>query len=1170
MRLKRLAIDRLPGIDQPFKIEFAGAGTHIIFGPNAIGKSSICRAVEGLYWDDRGPTERTFVTGQFELDGESWWAERDGSRLRWRCGGEDRVPPAIPAYHNRRCFFLRLRDLIDPSPDSTQDIATEIRRQMWGGIDLNQVKNSFSEVSKREIRKQRDVFNDASRAVDQAVGKQSSLQNRADELEILKAQLKAALSEARRLPSVERAVGLANRTTEHAGVVEEIAALPDALANLTGQEVEQIERLQERIDELKERARVLENERDAAHRAKHDSRLPAEVNKSELTVWRQKAEELGKVESDLQTARTQSRERHGELKAALSSLGGGDVDEVALTVPEHSRLFEFLRAAENHRTQKNAINERLRLLADIEHSEDGQSRPETLRGAVDALRRWLRSPEPETFRDRLRARLAWILLAVAMAVAGAGLAVFVDPWFGLLLAAGAGVMAPVILLRGAIAASNSRANAQQAFARLAPKVKAPDAWAVGPVESRLSNLEAEVASIDSRLQRVRYRDADRQNLKSQLKGVVEKEPSLDERRKNLLESLKLDPIPPDAELVDFAHALNQLRAARIKYEGAAGRVAELEAIHAQLLSHLADVLQRHGEPMPEDAATAKAYLGNLSDRNAQLVKAIGDERQADAQLKQNSDDLHGALDSSRQTYAEASLNDSDLPGLTALLKRLPKYLELKERAYRLEAQITLDRDELSKADEAELVNYDKTTLERLKHDFSAAEQKAHKLQSGIAEIEAQVNEAKRGSNLQDLIAQREKARTELQDRRDEAIFARAGRFLVEAVEKEYEQNQKPRVFERARDHFSTFTHHGYELRLGHDTKSPRLFADDLRSGAGRELDELSDGTRAQLLLAARMAFAEEVERGRTLPLFLDEALDQSDPMRFEAIARSLGRIANDQGRQIFYLTSDPLDRDRFRQALNAENCVLAAEIDLGLIRRRAISVTEPTTLQVPPRPDVPPPNGASAEEYGIALSVPVFAPALGYARQHFFYVLTDHLELLRDFLMNGIEQAGQWKTVSGTPLAERLGSRSISSHEIDLRVSLLEVFCEAWNQGRCRVVDRDVLVQSGAVSERYLNDVVYIAGELDGDPEKLLAALLAREGPRLRGFRQSSMDALERYLRDNDYLDDRPVLGESELRLQVLASPPANDLPDGIASACFSRWWAWAAKTSDGTDSEDL
>ena len=1162
MRLKRLTIDRLPGIDQPFHIESASTGVHIVFGPNAIGKSSICRAVEALYWNDRGPTERTLITGQFELDGETWWAERDGPRLRWRCGGEDRVPPGIPASHNHRCFFLRLQDLIDPSLNGTQDIASEIRRQMSGGFDLDRiVEVLFSKLSRRHGRRQRDEFNGAMRAVQEAEGKHLSLQRRAEELETLEMQLKASSSGARRLPSLDRAVGLAGRTREHADVVEVIAALPGALANLTGQEVEQIERLQAGINKLNERGHVLKSERDAARDAKCDSRLPAKVNKSELAVWRQRAEELGRIELELQTARTHRGECRKEFKAALSALGGSDMDEVTLAVGEHSRLFEFLRAAEEHRAEKSAIGWRLRLLAHIEQSEDGQSHLEDLRSAVDTLRRWLRAPEPETLRDRLGARRSWILLAVAMAGVGAGLAVFVDPRFGLLLAAGAGLLVPVILLRGSTPALDVRADVEGAFARL--DVEAPGAWDVGSVESRLRNLEVEVASIDSRLQRARDRDVDRQNLNSQLNGLVEVEASLDEWRKSLLESLNLDSMPLDAELVDLTRSLDQLRTTRIKYEGAASRVDDLEATHARLLSDMTDVLQRHGEPLPEDATTAKVYLGNLSDRNGQLVKALGDERQAEAQLEQVTADRDSALDSIRQVYAEACLHDGDLPGLTALLKLLPQYREMKEKATRLEGQIALDRDELERAGEAELADCDRTTLDRMVHDLSAAAGEADKLRGEIADINAQVNEAKRGSSLQDLIARREQARRELQDRRDEALFAEAGKFLVDAVEQEYEQNQMPRLFERACGYFSCFTHHGYELRLGRDTKSPRLFAVDLRSGEDRELDELSDGTRAQLLLAARMAFAEEVEQGRTLPLFLDEALDQSDPARFEAIARSLGRIANDQGRQIFYLTRDPLDKDRIRHALDAENCVVAAEIDLGLIRSGAASVTEPTTLQIPPGPVIPAPDGASAEQYGVALGVPAFAPALGYAHQHFFYVLSDDLELLHALLAHGIEQTGQWQTVSGTLLADRLGSRSKTSQQIESRVSLLEVFCEAWSQGRGRVVDRDVLVQSGALSERYLDDVVAIAGELRGDPDELLAVLLERRDSRLRAFRQSSADALEEYLRDSGHLDDRPVLGESDLRLRALTSPAANELPDGVAGACLCRWWTWAVKMYD-------
>ena len=1161
MKLKRLRIDRLPGIDQPFEFESPGAGVHIIFGPNAIGKSSICRAVEGLYWDDRGPTQRTSITAQFELDGETWRAEREGTRLRWRCDDGDRLRPGIPGSHHHSCFFLRLRDLIDPSLDGTQDIASEIRRQMSGGFDLHRiVEIFFSGISKRHGRRQRDEFNAATREVQAAEGNQSALQRREDQLGALLPQLDAAEAGARRLPSVNRAVGLASRVEEYAAVNEDIAALPDALASLTGLELEQIDQHQARIGELNIRIRVLESQRDAARDAVRDSRLAAEVNQSAFTVWRQNAEESARVELDLQNTRTHRAESQREVASALSALGGGDVDEVALTLEEDGRLFEFLRLASEHQTKRSAIEWRLRLLASIEHSEDGESRLVELRAAIDLLRHWLRAPEAETLQDRLRARRIWILIAVTIAVLCAGMSVLVDSRFGFLLTLSAGVLVPVLLLRSTNPASTTRAQAEEAFARL--DVEAPDEWNAGSVEARLRNLEAEVVSIESRLQRARDRDGDRQSLSTQLTQLDEAEASLHERRQYLLKSLKLDSLRPDAELVDFARALDQLRAARMKYEGAAGRVSELEATHSGLLSDLTDVLQEYGELLPKDATTAKAYLASLSDRNSRLIKGLDGESQANTQLTHNSADRDTALESIRKLYAAASLDDGDLPGLTALLKLLPQYRDLRERATRLEGQIGLDHDELAKVGEAELTDFDRVSLERLLLQLSSAADRADDLRHEIADINAQVNETKRATSLQDLLERRENARAELKNRRDDAMFAWAGKFLIDAVEREYEQTQMPRIFERAHGHFSAFTHHGYELRLGRDTQSPRLFAIDLQSDEARELDELSDGTRAQLLLAARIAFAEEVEQGRTLPLFLDEALDQSDPERFDAIVRSLGRIANDQGRQIFYLTSDPLDRDRIRHALDEENCVVAAEIDLGLLRGRAASVTESSALQIPTRPTIPSPDGTTAEEYGATLGVPQFAPSRGYTRQHFFYVLPDNLDLLHALLNLGIEQAGQWRTASGTALAKKLAARSETSKEIDSRVSLLEVFCELWRQGRGRTVDRDGLVQSRALSDRYLDHVAAIADDLHGDADKLLVALLARDDPRLRGFRHSIAEALEEYLRDNGYLDDRPLLRESDLKLRALTSPPANALPDGVASACLSRWWAWAAKTS--------
>ena len=50
MKLRRLAIDRLPGIDRPFELDDLGDGLNILVGPNGIGKSRLSAAVRSLLW----------------------------------------------------------------------------------------------------------------------------------------------------------------------------------------------------------------------------------------------------------------------------------------------------------------------------------------------------------------------------------------------------------------------------------------------------------------------------------------------------------------------------------------------------------------------------------------------------------------------------------------------------------------------------------------------------------------------------------------------------------------------------------------------------------------------------------------------------------------------------------------------------------------------------------------------------------------------------------------------------------------------------------------------------------------------------------------------------------------------------------------------------------------
>ena len=1160
MILKRLAIDRLPGIDQPFEIKPARQGIQVIFGPNGIGKSSICRAVEGLYWDDRGSSRQTLTNCEFEREGETWHGEREGSTVRWSRDNEANASPNFPASHNYRCFFLRLRNLIDPAPDGTKEIAAEIRRQMAGGFDLHELRaDLFPPVSHRRKRAEKKRFNDASNAVQSTEKQQSDLQMRVDQLDELRSRLEQARTAAGRLAFVDRAIALARRRDETAEIGRQLAALPETLAKLTGKEGDEVEQHQVRLTKLEKRARALETELNNAREAQKESRLVVPLDGADLAAWREHADELGRIELESNAARTELESARNELIAALGAVGGHLVDNAGLTLPDHAQLFEFLRAAREHENRISAIENRVRLLAQIDPAGADSEQLARLHKAIEALRTWLRRPQDQSLVDRVRSRRPWLLVAAMMLFAGAGLAAYVASFFLLLSGFGAGLALAVLLVGTGSRPGGRRSDAQEMFEEMG--LEGPANWDVAVVNARLQSLESSASELAASMQRARDRNVERQDLEAQLAGLRDKQPELDLRRQELQTTLGLEELPGDAELVDFARALDGLRLACGRYEAVTGTLQHLESAHTARLTNLADYIEHHGQPRPADAAVAKARLNALETRNAQLQQALADQRHATSQLQRNAADQAETQAMINRIYADAGLDEGDVHGLGSLLDALPQYRNLTKKHDALESQNELDRSALNEAGESALSETDAEPLERLKAQLEKVAAQADSLQKDIAETTAQTNLARRGSDLQDLIAVREGARANLRNLRDAALLATAGDFLIDEVERDFEATRLPRVFERAREHFSAFTFHNYQLHLEKGDTTPRLFAVDARDGQRRELDELSDGTRAQLLLAARIAFAEEVEQGQVLPLFLDEALDQSDPQRFEAIVRSLGRVARDQGRQIFYLTSDPLDVDRMRDAVSLENCKLADPIDLGLIRTGVVSIAGPETLKVEPMSTVPEPNGLSAEEYAAALGVPTFDPGRGFAEQHVFYVLWDDPSLLRDFLTNGIERAGQWGTVAGTRLAERLGARSIAAAEVALRIDLLEVFCELWKQGRGRPVDADALKDSGALSPRFFDDIVAITRELNGDARRLLATLDDHADPRLKGFRRTTVEALQSYLTEHRFRDERPIFDEDELRLRVLSSPAANDLQGPFAGDCLHRWWRWAKRS---------
>lgn len=97
-----------------------------------------------------------------------------------------------------------------------------------------------------------------------------------------------------------------------------------------------------------------------------------------------------------------------------------------------------------------------------------------------------------------------------------------------------------------------------------------------------------------------------------------------------------------------------------------------------------------------------------------------------------------------------------------------------------------------------------------------------------------------------------------------------------------------------------------------------------RSEGSFAFDLLSTGAREQLALIVRLGMARLLAREEPLPVFLDEALADTDPDRFEAMANLIRRVSEDV--QIVLTTCH---KQRFRR-VGADR-----EIDLEAQKRKA-------------------------------------------------------------------------------------------------------------------------------------------------------------------------------------------------------------------------------------------
>jgi len=964
VRLKRIRLRRLPGIDPEFTLENLGEGVNVIVGPNGSGKTSLCKAMVAMLWPGRNSSKKLELESLWQDGERALSAERDGAQVRWQCNGEPVEPPQLPAESLSACYTMGMRDLIVGGDDTDADIARKIRVQMSGGYELDKVRREHflleAKLGRRE-RDERDRAQEQLRAVQKEFRDLASEEGRLDELS---SALKLAKLAQTQVGWLERAVDLAVAEDARATCQSELEHFPVEMSALRGDDRVSLAQLEGRRDsaatEVAESAEAL-GQAEAGMRASGlDETRPDEA---ELEACLSRVSVAEALARDVAVARERSEVARAKLEAARESLGFSSATSpvskpfAQLSLELLGRAEALLARADKLRAQYAGVKTQIDLLTAADGGEE-TCELTSLSRASDSLRNWLASPAALA-----PAVPTWqIAVATTVAVLASGLAVYDDLAWLFVAGAAVAMVAGGLVLRGRRSGGDGDMRHQWAREFELSRVAEPPHWHSDSVRALLHLL-------DERCARAKVGELRRTQLlllRQRLSDLDAEQAELLAARCKLREELGLDVdcgIDSDLALSVLARRWHECDAAASEAAAAEAKVELLSAEFSEVRAGLLHFLNEYGLSCEDDLAAVRARLSDLRRRLSDYGNYRGQRESAVRRLDRANADHSAALAQIEEFYAERGLGVDDKHGLEERLRQLDSYRDARRHC---EHQTQLVEDNRARlVDHTELLDLSLDDARARLEQAAGEAESLDRISGEIGSIRARLDEAAGKTELESAQARLTAAKDALAEVCEKARVRAAGCFLLDEVDREHERESRPAVLDRAVEYFAAFTHNSYELKLS-DAEGAQFRALDTSSGQGLAISELSEGTRIQLLLAVRVAFAISAERGCRLPLVFDEVLSTADPQRFDAVAESLCVLAG-EGRQVFYMTSNPSDAERWKAVCRAAGETELRLIDLGKIRGQQQAIDDLATIHIPKLPELPRPDGLSPEDYAIAL-----------------------------------------------------------------------------------------------------------------------------------------------------------------------------------------------------------
>lgn len=1119
----RIEVRKAPGISPGFTIDDLSPDINIIYGPNASGKSTTARAIQALIWPHPTSLRGHALAAAFDLGDDQWSIEADYGRVARFRDGEPVDPPLLAPIDDRVRYTLGLHDLL---ASENQPLAQAIHKESSGGFELDAVAADLgyrADVPAR-LDAARDVdasllrLRDAERA-------QGEVASQARQLSVLRERERRARQARSDAEAIRRALQLAQARHDLAQARQLLVAFPAGLAHATGDEPRRIGELNERLAALEARRAELERARDRAVAERNATRLADQpINDGVLRALRAARDELTRIDADLaglqRDLKTANAERQSHQRRLAADLS--DAQIASLDTEGVRELAELSRAYDDIRVRRRAREE-------VEHWIGTVTPPantETLREGLDVLHKRLQTPNAQEVGALLgRARLAAYVGGILVIAGAIWLATFVNPLW--LLFAVLGLLVIFFAWKHAIPASTRDAVTwEQRYATL--DLPQPASWTPPAIRERMNDLQEQL-----RVALVEQEKADRWAALEQERAELDRAyAEAEARRASVIARYGVAPDLSEASLRLLAENLGRWQAADTNVRAIEAR---LNAVGAERLKREQELRQGLGA-FGYQTREWDEHIADLDERFQALQDASA-RAAARAQELENTiaPEIERFARARAGIFAHLGLQDGDDRELEARIDRLDAFREAQQAVRQREASVREADAALALA--PQLRDVDPDELQRRLEAAEAAGAELDAVLREIGEIQTRIGDAKRRRNVEDALTRRDEAMGRLRETRDELASRIAGSILTAYVQQETRDAAMPIVFHRARELFSIITRGRYELEFI-EGPPPAFTARDTSTGMPLHLDQLSSGTRVQLLMAIRLAFVENVESGPKLPVLLDETLGNSDELRAGAIIDAAIEISRN-GRQVFYFTAqgDEVARWQARLAqLPAAKRPSVTVIDLAEVRRDAGFDRLPMAVPhaVTDRMDVPSPDGLDRLAYGQVLKVPGIDPwSDGLGGVHLWH-LVDDLDALHTLLEQDVRTWGQLSGLVATGGIESLIALGVDEgvwRGAEARARLLETALATWRVGQAKPVSAGELAEAGVVPAGAMDRLSGLLAEMSGEGARVVARLRDDDDSPLDA---SATDQLEAWLADRGHLAQGVPVSREDLRNRTL------------------------------------